>query len=1508
MPEINKLLKNLSKVIDAASQNDQLHQLESELKEAINSKFFYSYDSLIKKIVVDFFHNNFKCLSINTKLISRIVKQFTHSELTEKRIKELSREIFRILDHAESSLSLPSPVSHYEPIPIGFICDIDAPDHNGSALNAFNSALAVELPIITTRVLFRSANNEGFFAQTERDQAMPKTEKNYEIYASGAFLIFVPKALNGVDENERIKNMDLNSLVLHQITLEEAWRQTDEKPTFEGFQNLFSNDPKQDKFIYIAGHGGVGRPGGLTAQHYTEFLEWAKKQRCQGLLISSCYSGGESTQLHFPKEDLEKHRFMTNKPKGVPFPIFAYSTGDFPIITQREKDVRSFFSSLSTLLKRPGGLSLPCLRQAIQKLEEGKKNKDPKNLLQVYFPHSEESPGGFRPLGEEGAACTLTYAYYRQQQIENKCIRISDKHFVQLSPVVIQSPIVIEGLNPTFFSMVPGKAHHFLAEVILDGSTPQDFLRQNALSYKSNNVGVQKTFFISSLHSSDKELNKVFIDLKNGECGFQEEGKYFFWNAQKNNTPVNISPFQYLLKWKGILDSSQPNAAALRRATGGQQGNKDLESSLLQDSFWGPQQPIFDRYSEILQKNRVLNLSLEELRRRIHAWQLTKSEIISLIDHLLIYNEALACSLFREESLPADSRGETAIPLLITAAKNNCINFMKLLIENKADLNLPDPRNGDTCLAIALVEGYTELAHLLLEQDSVNLEAIVSRGNLAFMEAIFTPDILRKVLAKKPNLNLNVLYTTRDNNIFSLLGAAIFFAPIESLTLLLDSGADPNWKKSSSLAEAIILGNREKISLLLRNGANPYQKDLCKRCPIIEAMYRSSFSVVEELLHCFDEKTKDLEPLERQTLLTEIFFSALESGEEAKVRLVLAKNPSFPPGFKYSKDNLVKSFNRLFLFGKIELIQEVRKKLKNYPELDAVLISLFLEESPQILVQCMDASWNLSMVIDMTIKLDQKNLTNDIRQQIILKAITLGVDINKPAKGSDTPLAVAMILSNQKLARYLLENGADPSSAQNWIAKHGDPDLIKFAWEHGLRDQSSKSNSFAFLFTLIKRSVEQREIREVFKWIVEQGGVDIHEPCKGTTPFFKVISSGVGELYDFCLKYGGNKALENKGILSNLARRTIKSKGPDWEYIVKDLVKKGADLNEPLKKKTQFGTLFSMIAYSGSLDLISWCIDRGADLNPNNSPYKIQPLFAAGSRPTDARRVFELLLERGADINPPAEENIVPVITKGDLEFVQFCFNKGAILSDYMTIKKCFVNAFYFSSNPEVVAELIRQGYSFSMEIWEAEEASQLLWSAYQSGGFPMLAKACEFKPSKKAIAKAGNDILKSIIANNDLNAMRMIEAKSSIFDLEKILKEHEEWLFPLNKLSEVALELFSRMNDKDRTLILTKNVYKLLIENNIVWFKYALENGADPNLKVGINAETPLIFMVLASNDSELVKIILQAKPDLNVTISDITPLEYAKKFCHNSDIVKLFAATSPLSTFPPGIPHLFP
>lgn len=233
------------------------------------------------------------------------------------------------------------PITPIIDMKLAFICDIDGADANGSMLPSIRNLIISRIPFITTRSVLCGSNNvkKKLEPVLEIEKLLSNKSAEWTIFQENSeqsreFLVFIPKSSTGEKEAaDLLKSLDFkDDGTLKRISSREALVPPRTKALLGSFLNLFVENPKNSKLIFIGGHGGVGQPAGLSKENYPIFLQFLNKQNCRGAIIFSCYAGGESTLIHI------KHPFK--------FPIIMRSIGDFPTLSNQKAEA-DFFAHFS---------------------------------------------------------------------------------------------------------------------------------------------------------------------------------------------------------------------------------------------------------------------------------------------------------------------------------------------------------------------------------------------------------------------------------------------------------------------------------------------------------------------------------------------------------------------------------------------------------------------------------------------------------------------------------------------------------------------------------------------------------------------------------------------------------------------------------------------------------------------------------------------------------------------------------------------------------------------------------------------------------------------------------------------------------------------------------------------------------------------------------------------------------------------------------------------------------
>ena len=161
------------------------------------------------------------------------------------------------------------------------------------------------------------------------------------------------------------------------------------------------------------------------------------------------------------------------------------------------------------------------------------------------------------------------------------------------------------------------------------------------------------------------------------------------------------------------------------------------------------------------------------------------------------------------------------------------------LQSGSSDLNSKDPADGKTGLMLAFIRENVELATLLLENPSIDVNLRTNAGSTALLFAVSSDknkEVVPMLLAHPHLSNVN----EKDNAGNTVLKRTMYFRATKCLELLLnDKRVDPNLSchQSTPLLDAVFEGEKEYVKLLLSNEqTDPNITNIHGGTPLLEAV------------------------------------------------------------------------------------------------------------------------------------------------------------------------------------------------------------------------------------------------------------------------------------------------------------------------------------------------------------------------------------------------------------------------------------------------------------------------------------------------------------------------------------------------------------------------------------------------------------------------------------------------------------------------------------------------
>lgn len=944
-----------------------------------------------------------------------------------------------------------------------FICDIDSSDHNGAMLNRVVDLLTYPAPFITSRSLIAGANRCDYSASYPSDSALEILSKNAEDWVAFVspvneeMVLFFPRS-----EISEIKSLGMRA-DLKQISITEALSGPRGKSNLEGFQSFFNPEPEGSKLIYLAGHGGVGRPGGMDKEHYLEFLSFIEEQGCRGLALTTCYGGGESSLIPLPVEGKD----------GVSYPIITHSIGDYPTLSGQnvEENIQYRLAVFRSILESSGSSNISRWQKRIRTYEAGRW-KPAVNQMQIYFPSSMRSHGGFRPSVEVAGVYPLTIVAMERFRVISNEIVLKDQQQLEVFPTVVDLPIRFEGADPVLMSMTPGKAHHYFEKITLCKQTPLQWLR-GIYQVAGEGLGSEKGFFIQSLLSENQELKNVAFFIKAGVCqGFyQKEGQHYYWNGIKE---VPITPFQYHSRVQVLIEQTAVSPEALRVATGGRQNEETFKHAIVSADF-----------------------SNTDLQPETGADKVERVFQLCRTDQK---NEAL--EYINDNKMPLDSVDCTGCSFPFIAVKQGNHEMVKLLLAQGVDFNRLDPVSGYYPIHLAVQEGEQAIVELLLSVENIELNVKVDDvgGRTVPQLAYDKPKILALLHHKGADVNIPSL-TGRTP-----LASACIRNKVDSIRMLLDLGADPMAGDPSAIFFALRFGNIDAINIILEQGIELIAEDKKKVSPLVQAVLVGTPAIIDTFLR---HVRTDINVAEG--LFNSVLPAAICRGNYEIIKKVVDAGARFPSrfdkGFVY--DRIKMELSLMCESKDIEIFLEIlfSSGVNRPKEFDALLFDSLLKKRADIVLSLLKDK-RVSPGIELG---DGGTLLgkacpyaiNDFTKyrEIFEEAFSLGFTLKDKIVGNRTLTEYAEFKESIELIDWLIEKRVSPKEFLDLFVKLGDLDHVKGA----IGDDEKVAQRFLMTALL---NLKNDPSHEVIKFLIKQRGNPETFDKNGIHPMYYVAQTG----------------------------------------------------------------------------------------------------------------------------------------------------------------------------------------------------------------------------------------------------------------------------------------------------------------------------------------------------------------------------------------------------------------
>ncbi len=191
----------------------------------------------------------------------------------------------------------------------------------------------------------------------------------------------------------------------------------------------------------------------------------------------------------------------------------------------------------------------------------------------------------------------------------------------------------------------------------------------------------------------------------------------------------------------------------------------------------------------------------------------------------------------------------------------------------------------------------------------------------------------------------------------------------------------------------------------------------------------------------------------------------------------------------------------------------------------------------------------------------------------------------------------------------------------------------------------------------------------------------------------------------------------------NAAGATALHYGTGSERIVKALLARGATVDAV--SKADLTPLCAAVARPDSFAVVQRLVSAGADVNFGRSSNRRRDPSPLSLAVTGGdRRTIELLLARGADVNPASGYSPLNIAAfMGDLETVRRLLDRGAKINGDSVFAGPALNTAFYAGHTEIVKLLIERGADLTVRSPSGHGTPPMVWSAYNDTGDTTIAK-----------------------------------------------------------------------------------------------------------------------------------------------------------------------------------------
>jgi ankyrin repeat protein len=1352
---LNEKISRKSKSIDPAEAEKLTSKIGDHLKDfGLNSELVFS------KLTV-------KLKEKTIKLLNSLDKNLDLLEHTSA-IDNLRKNICDFQSSLNNLEIQTEKIRHPEiELKLAVFCDIDIQDWNGAITQSMIKAFKEELPFVTTRSLLQGSGLKQsldlvvFSKKVMIQKAAIENESFWDIYQlctpnnGNEFILFLPKAfLSDKAGEEKLKALDFNTDgLLKKVAAIDLFSEPAGQNDSKAFLHLFSQNSKIQKMFLFDGHGGSGSVAGFSGEDYKNIIHSLERQKCKGIMIISCSSGGKSSLQALSTGVDRAHKYSIDS-SPLSYPIIVFSIGDFPAYgpSSRMKDLLDGFQD--------------CIQKNSHGPEKAKKFLEAgiisdTDYSKIYFPSAQGIPGVFKPVCENDKGHSLTHLEIKKSKVEIReskvklkdaetGITVNDKKFLYISPMISDVPIVFKDTDPILVSMTPGTGYHFLQSLQIN-SDPEDFLNKTIDWHKKSELNVRKAFFIKTLKGKTSQFDDVVLTMDpiGGFFAYRLGDLYFC--CDKNGIKP-ITAIQHALIVKSAVILASPSSEAVKTSSQGYENKALFKSVLNSELFQKTNHPNLRDFISLLDSwNNSKTTDAEVIKFAKDKLSRTEIEDFALLWLVCDPESKIAQQLIREGKISPNIKNAWGHTLLFLLHLEK-FPAHRELINQELDCN--QLSRGHSHLHLAVSDECVELVKTMLKQPGVDVNLKDSKGTPPIFYAINNTNLEIFNLLKEAGASFNEV-TERGTTLLNLAILTKQWDLCEELLTI--HKVDPNQGKPSALNLAIEQNADDLIPKLIKAGAKPFTEDSSGFIPFIQAILGGKVELVKSLVQ-EKECSFNIQDISKLSPLAAALWS--ENLEIIKALYEKGTNLYTLPGLN---DGSTLRFlaQKLELKGRTDLLRELFKT-------NFYFFERFMSEMPDLVIK-----WIKSGIIDLhcptltntSIFFEMlRNNSEDKYKEILPLCFTKGMDPNqKDLNGNETILQCAIRYEAISIVRSLLEAGADATLVDNYY-RPMKYILKNFGWN--------------FVVELIKKdqiSLQEPVLKEIFKYLSSN---DLHrceellEIAKTKGVDFNFLLGTAFHPYNIDNPYDIDKLKILLKAGADLTKWTKPQKLFKNSEVLTSLIED--NLLDPKQKLHTGQSIFyeigkRAIADDEYLKALHSCLTREVEINEKDF-YKDTLLDIALYKMNFS--VAKLLMDSGLKVSDCCypDQKIRSILTSEDRGLIRLIVEKDQV--DLMQLWSDEYLIFYDLCKALIAEESDEQLFQKHLKEKNIdfkknpEMASELLERAFYNEDVPMVKFLLKFgiAVTTSDILFKNSEILTSLIQDNLLDPKQKLQTGQSIF------------------------------------------------------------------------------------------------------------------------------------------------